>query len=88
MTVRGGPGWFRSHPSVLCSLNRRPSPDAAAGGVSPARAAGAGTRGVRALQRRRGALHRRRVRLAAVRAGLEPPESAVFPRGQEAGGVH
>uniref|UniRef100_A0A4W2EHV2 CBM20 domain-containing protein n=1 Tax=Bos indicus x Bos taurus TaxID=30522 RepID=A0A4W2EHV2_BOBOX len=66
----------------------RPRPDAAAGGVPPARAAGEGTHGVRALQRRRGALHRRSVRLAAVRAGLEPQESAVFPRGQEAGGVH
>ena len=76
--------------SPVCAVlsQRRPRPDAAAGGVPPARAAGEGTHGVRALQRRRGALHRRSVRLAAVRAGLEPQESAVFPRGQEAGGVH
>uniref|UniRef100_A0A4X1VR98 EPM2A glucan phosphatase, laforin n=3 Tax=Sus scrofa TaxID=9823 RepID=A0A4X1VR98_PIG len=66
----------------------RPRSDAAPGCVPPARAAGERTHGVRALQRRRGPLHRRRVRLAPVRARLESQEGAVLPSGQEAGCVH
>nr|XP_045013873.1 laforin isoform X2 [Jaculus jaculus] len=66
----------------------RPSADAAPGCVSPARASGERTHGVRALQRGRGPLHGRRVRMAPLRDGLESAEGAVFPRGQEAGRVH
>ncbi|XP_075410542.1 laforin isoform X2 [Tenrec ecaudatus] len=66
----------------------RPSPDAAPGRVPPARAAGERPHGVRALQCGRGQVLRSRLRLAALRAGLEPQEGAVFPHVQKARRVH
>ncbi|KAM7137202.1 laforin isoform 4-T5 [Molossus nigricans] len=66
----------------------RPGADAAPGGVPPARTAGERAHRVRALQRGRRPVHSGRVRLAALRAGLEAEEGAVLPRGQKAGRVH
>ncbi|XP_046306872.1 laforin isoform X4 [Marmota monax] len=66
----------------------RPSADAPAGSVSPARASGEWTHRVRSLQRGGGPLHRCGLRLAPVRAGLESEEGAVLCHGQEASCVH
>ncbi|XP_037376422.1 laforin isoform X2 [Talpa occidentalis] len=66
----------------------RPRADAATGRVPAARAAGARTLGLRALQCGRGPLLGRRVRLAALRAGLAAPQGAVLPHGPEAGRLH
>ncbi|KAM9667373.1 laforin isoform 2-T2 [Trichechus inunguis] len=66
----------------------RPNPDAAPGGLPPARAAGERAHRVCALQRGRRQVHGGRLWLAAVRAGLEPEEGAVLPHVEEACCVH
>lgn len=83
MTVRGGPVVPVSPVCAVLSLNRRAAgPEMLPQAVCSARAAGEGTHGI--------ALQRCVASTAAGAAGcstcqLEPPESAVFPRGQEAG---
>ncbi|XP_052025758.1 laforin isoform X3 [Apodemus sylvaticus] len=66
----------------------RSSADAATGCVSPARTAGEWTHRVCPLQRWRGPIHSRSVRLAPLRDWLESAQGAVLYHGQEAFGLH